>query len=103
MQAEGLKSREHKLKWLKRLSGLYPGLPLLLLGDSGEQDPEIYAEFLESTDHPSLGVVIRSLDRNLTDSRWITVLERLTKRSTRFFLWHTIETLREQLKKAGLL
>jgi phosphatidate phosphatase APP1 len=103
LQAEGLKAREHKLKWLKRLAGLYAGIPLLLLGDSGELDPEIYTEFLESTNHLCLGVVMRSLDQNLIDPRWVSILERLTKRSVPFFLWYSIETLREQLKKAGLL
>ncbi len=35
---------------LERLAARFPGLPLLLVGDTGERDPEIYAAF--ARDHP---------------------------------------------------
>lgn len=36
--------RAHKLEAIGRLFGLYPDLAFVLIGDSGERDPEIYAE-----------------------------------------------------------
>lgn len=37
-------NREHKLAQIKPLFDTYPGLPFVLIGDSGEHDPEIYRE-----------------------------------------------------------
>ncbi len=57
---EGFDAHDHKMKWLNRLAGLFPKTPFLLLGDSGEKDPEIYSEFaLASPTHPVLGILIR--------------------------------------------
>ena len=36
--------RSHKLAAIQRVADTYPGLPLLLIGDSGQEDPEIYHE-----------------------------------------------------------
>ena len=36
--------RTHKLEAIRRLADLFPHLPLLLIGDSGQEDPEIYHE-----------------------------------------------------------
>lgn len=37
-------NREHKLAQIKPLLDTYPALPFVLIGDSGEHDPEIYRE-----------------------------------------------------------
>jgi phosphatidate phosphatase APP1 len=36
--------RAHKLAAIRRIAERYPGLPLRLVGDSGQEDPEIYRE-----------------------------------------------------------
>jgi phosphatidate phosphatase APP1 len=36
--------RAHKLAAIRRIAETYPALPLLLVGDSGQEDPEIYHE-----------------------------------------------------------
>jgi phosphatidate phosphatase APP1 len=38
------KHEDHKLTLIKTLLETYPDLPFVLLGDSGQKDPEIYAE-----------------------------------------------------------
>lgn len=35
-------TKAYKLAQIRTIMGLYPSLPFLLIGDSGEQDPEIY-------------------------------------------------------------
>lgn len=40
----------HKLAALRRILATYPHLPFLLVGDSGQQDPEIYAQ--AAREHP---------------------------------------------------
>jgi phosphatidate phosphatase APP1 len=47
---------------LERLAARFPGLPLVLVGDTGEKDPEIYAAFARA--HP--GRVLRTYLRRAT-------------------------------------
>lgn len=52
---------DHKLGLLRQITGLFAGLPFLLLGDSGQQDPEIYARFIQENPGRVLGVYIRDV------------------------------------------
>lgn len=52
---------DHKLGLLRRIAGFFPELPFLLLGDSGQQDPEIYARFIRETPGRVLAVYIRDV------------------------------------------
>ena len=36
--------KDHKLQAIRRIADGYPGTPLVLIGDSGQHDPEIYTE-----------------------------------------------------------
>lgn len=47
---------------LARLAARFPGVPMVLVGDSGERDPEIYAAFMEG--HPDR--VLRAYVRKAT-------------------------------------
>ena len=48
-QAQGEKlSVRHKRARIRRILDSYPDLTFVLLGDSGEHDPQVYQEFLES-------------------------------------------------------
>jgi phosphatidate phosphatase APP1 len=44
------KHREHKLGTIRKLLRTYPELPFVLIGDSGEEDPEIYSQAVR--EHP---------------------------------------------------
>jgi phosphatidate phosphatase APP1 len=44
------KHRAHKLEVIRTLLATYPGLPFVLIGDSGEEDPEIYLQTVR--EHP---------------------------------------------------
>lgn len=103
LQTEGLKPREHKIKWLNRLSSLYPGLPILLFGDAGETDPEIYADFLETSTVKCSGVIIRLLSPGYDEARLNPIQERLKKKTIPFFLWHQDDDLKKALERIGLI
>jgi phosphatidate phosphatase APP1 len=51
----------HKLEAIRRIMGLFPALPFILIGDSGQEDPEIYHRVVH--DHPDriLAVYIRNV------------------------------------------
>lgn len=58
---------EHKLAAIKEVLSTYPDLPVVLIGDSGEKDPEIYTEIVEG--HPGRieVIFIRDVSGDLRD------------------------------------
>ena len=54
-------SPETKLAQLSRLLDTYPGLGWILIGDSGEHDPEIYAELIRRRPGRVLAVYLRDV------------------------------------------
>ncbi|HUO86531.1 MAG TPA: phosphatase domain-containing protein [Thermoanaerobaculia bacterium] len=64
LDASGLVLRstaEHKLSHLARLLATYPGLSWILIGDSTELDPEIYAELIRRHPGRVLAVYLREV------------------------------------------
>lgn len=53
--------REHKLAQLSRLLETYPSLAWILVGDSGQHDPEIYAEIIRRHPGRVLAVYLREV------------------------------------------
>jgi phosphatidate phosphatase APP1 len=53
--------REHKLNNLKRLAQEFPSARWLLVGDDGQHDPEIYADFARTHAAQTAAVAIRQL------------------------------------------
>jgi phosphatidate phosphatase APP1 len=54
-------TREHKLGCIRPILDLYPGLPFILIGDSGEQDPEIYREVVREYPGRVRAIYIRNV------------------------------------------
>lgn len=55
--------RDHKLKQIEHIFEVYPDLPFILIGDSGQQDPEIYLEAIQKHPHKILAVYIRDVSK----------------------------------------
>ena len=72
----GGEHRDHKLRCIEQVFATSPELPFVLIGDSGERDPEIYAELVH--DHPGRVrvVYIRSVD---PDPSRIAAIDRLVE------------------------
>ncbi len=51
----------HKVGAINAILNTYPDLPFLLLGDSGQQDPEIYAQIAAEQPGRILGILIRDV------------------------------------------
>jgi phosphatidate phosphatase APP1 len=56
-----LASRGHKLARIRPILEAYPHLPFILVGDSGEEDPEIYAQLVAENKGRILAVYIRDV------------------------------------------
>ena len=57
-------SRAHKLIHIERLLRAFPHLPFVLIGDSGEQDPEIYSEIVKQYPNRVRVIYIRAVNRD---------------------------------------
>jgi phosphatidate phosphatase APP1 len=69
----------HKTRLIREILETFPALPFILIGDSSQQDPEIYAEIVAAHPNRSLAVYIRSVDPNPERSAAIRLLtERVT-------------------------
>lgn len=68
------KAEDHKRELISHMLALYRDLPFVLIGDSGQHDPEVYAQVV--ADHPGhvLAVYIRNVSR---DAGRVAEIERL--------------------------
>ena len=55
--------RAHKRVAIDRILETYPELPFILVGDSGQEDPEIYGDVVRAHPGRVLGIYIRSVRR----------------------------------------
>jgi phosphatidate phosphatase APP1 len=56
--------RDHKLAAIRQVMELYPELPFILIGDSGQEDPEIYHEAVTLFKERIMAVYIRNVSRD---------------------------------------
>lgn len=66
----------HKLASIERILAMFPRLPFVLIGDSGEQDPEIYSQVVKIHPQRIRTIYIRSID---PDPSRIEAIERLVE------------------------
>jgi phosphatidate phosphatase APP1 len=56
--------RDHKARAIEEILRTYPTLPFVLIGDSGEKDPEIYAAIVSRFPERIRVIYIRTVDRS---------------------------------------
>lgn len=66
----------HKLMQIERILATYPELPFILIGDSGQHDPEIYQQAIHDFPDRIAAIYIRDVTpENKKDSRDMNVVE----------------------------
>lgn len=60
---------EHKAQAIQTLLNTHPNLPFILIGDSGQKDPEIYLETLSNNPKRILAVYIRDVTLDTRDAQ----------------------------------
>lgn len=105
LEADGHES--HKGNWLKEIAKRYPGKPLLLFGDSGEKDPEIYQEFAEAQKKPGMvkAIIIHEVtEEEETIARLEKIAESLGKScSVPLIYWRSADELSKMMIRHKLL
>ena len=95
--------REQKSVRLHEILDLHPGLRFVLLGDSGEHDPEIYAELVHSYPGRVIAVYIREVRLDPGDGRVEQVSEGWTDDEVPFVLAADSDAVRRHAAGLGLL
>jgi phosphatidate phosphatase APP1 len=62
------KGHGHKLERIEEVMALYPHLPVVLLGDSGQHDPQLYAEAARRHGDRIRAIYIRDVDPDTDDT-----------------------------------
>ena len=58
---EMMRTRQYKLSQIREILATYPSLPIILVGDSGQEDPEIYGELVTEFPGRILAIYIRNV------------------------------------------
>ena len=66
---------EHKLAQIQLLLDYYPEMRFVLIGDSGQHDPEIYLRVIQSHPKRVLAAIIRDVTPDLRDQGVSTIIE----------------------------
>jgi phosphatidate phosphatase APP1 len=67
-------NRDYKLATIHKILTLFPHLPFILIGDSGQEDPEIYQSVVNAYPHRVLAAYIRNVSRDPTRPEAIRAL-----------------------------
>jgi len=68
------RAQDHKLDLIRNMLALYRGLPFVLIGDSGQRDPEVYAQIVHEHLGRVLAIYIRNVSRDPARHRAIEAL-----------------------------
>ncbi len=98
--AEG---REEKSVRLHEILDLHPSLRFVLIGDSGEHDPQIYSELVRDYPGRILAVYIREVRLDPGDGRVEAVSERWTDEEVPFVVAADSAAVRRHARDLGLL
>ena len=79
-------SREYKLNNVRRLLDTYAHLPFILIGDSGEKDPEVYAQIAQEYPGRIPAIYIRDVTRARRDAKVIALRDRAAAVNTDLLL-----------------
>jgi phosphatidate phosphatase APP1 len=77
---------EHKLTAIESILDTHPELPFILIGDSGEQDPEIYLQAVQRRPGRILAVYIRDVSGDVRDTDIQLIIEKMREAGTDMLL-----------------
>jgi phosphatidate phosphatase APP1 len=97
------KHRDYKLGVIRRLLGTYEDLPFVLIGDSGEEDPEIYLQTVR--EHPGrvMAVYIRDVTLGERDAEIMAMAEEARKLGTKMVAVPNTNGAAEHASSIGLV
>ena len=93
----------HKLEAIRHLLDFHAPLPAILVGDSGEKDPEIYAQVVREYPDRIEAVFIRDVSEKDRDRELAKMMAPMVKENIPFYLVATTDEAEERAKQLGLI
>lgn len=98
------RAKDHKRDLIRGMLGRYPDLPFVLIGDSGQHDPEIYAEVVREHPDRVMAVYIRDVDSDPKRRDEVKGLaEELEKAGSALVLADQTEVMASHAREIGLI
>ncbi len=98
------KAEDHKRELIHNMLALYSDLPFVLMGDSGQHDPEIYRQIVEEHPRRVLAVYIRNVSRSTKRIKEIEALaEAVARAGSSLLLAADSVAIAEHAAKLGLI
>ena len=94
---------EHKLAQIQVLVDYYPDLRFVLIGDSGQHDPEIYLRVIQSHPNRILAAFIRDVTPDLRDQGVARIIEQSNAAGVEMLYVRDSKEAMELAKRKGLL
>lgn len=94
---------DYKLAQIETILNTYPDLPFLLVGDSGQKDPEIYAEAVERYPERIRAVYVRDVTDPARDREVKAIAERVAAAGTPMLLAPDSQAVAVHAAELGLI
>ena len=94
---------EHKHDKIRRLLEIYPDLPFVLIGDSGQQDPEIYQQVVDEHPDRIRAIFVRDVTPPERDAAVRQIAEDVEATGTPMFLVQDTEEAAVHALEEGLI
>jgi phosphatidate phosphatase APP1 len=93
----------HKIKQIQLLLDYYPSLPFVLIGDSGQHDPEIYLQVVRSHPGRVRAVFIRDVTEELRDRAVAALIDEANAAGVPMFYVPDSATVLQHARTIGLV
>jgi phosphatidate phosphatase APP1 len=94
-------TREHKLGCIRPILDLYPKLPFILIGDSGEKDPEIYREVVREYPGRIRAIYIRQIASGRRDEEVLELAKEVREEGVAMLLVKDTEAAAVHARESG--
>jgi phosphatidate phosphatase APP1 len=93
----------HKLAAIREILGIHSGLPVVLIGDSGQRDPEIYRDVAAEYPDRVLAVYLRDVSGDTRDEEVQILAAELAEQEVPLLLCATTEDAARHAAAVGLV
>jgi phosphatidate phosphatase APP1 len=97
------RDHDHKIEMINELLAVSPDLPVVLIGDSGQHDPEMYGDVVRSWPGRVCLVLIRDVARGGRDRAVADIAAAFAAAGTPFVIAERSEEMAEAAAAAGLI
>lgn len=99
----GISHTKHKLAQIEALLQSYPGLPFILIGDSGQEDPEIYLQAVQNFPGRISSIYIRDVTTGIRSAQVQAIGEELRRHGVDLVLSAETEAVAKHALRKGYI